>query len=69
MLFPLIGGFLAGEAVVRQTGETFINELSGKTEYIPNGNIYLYGIIFIVLSAIPFMLTVKEFRKRISESI
>ena len=68
VLFPMIGGSLAGEAVVRQTGETFINELSGKTEYIPNGNIYLYGIIFIVLSAVPFMLTVKEFRKRISES-
>ena len=64
VLFPMIGGSLAGEAVVKQTGETFINELSGKTEYIPNGNIYLYGIIFVVLSAIPFLMTLKEFRKR-----
>ena len=64
VLFPMIGGSLVGEAVVKQTGETFINELSGKTEYIPNGNIYLYGIIFVILSAIPFLMTLKEFKKR-----
>lgn len=68
VLFPMIGGSLVGEAVVKQTGETFINELSGKAEYIPNGNIYLYGIIFVVLSAIPFLLTLKEFKKRVEEN-
>lgn len=67
VLFPMIGGSLVGEAVVKQTGETFINELSGKAEYIPNGNIYLYGIIFVVLSVIPFLLTRKEFKKRLEE--
>lgn len=68
VLFPMIGGSLVGETVVKQTGETFINELSGKAEYIPNGNIYLYGIIFVVLSAIPFLLTLKEFKKRVEEN-
>ena len=68
VLFPMIGGSLVGEAVVKQTGETFINELSGKAEYIPNGNIYLYGIIFVVLSAVPFLMTIKEFKKRTAEA-
>ncbi len=67
VLFPMIGGSLVGEAVVKSAGETFINELSGKIEYIPNGNIYLYGSIFVILSLIPFLLTRKEFKKRLAE--
>ena len=32
------------------------------------GNIYLYGIIFVVLSAVPFLMTLKEFKKRTAEA-
>ncbi|MGN0448356.1 MAG: MFS transporter [Acutalibacteraceae bacterium] len=64
VLFPMIGGSVFGEAVVKTAGETFVNELSGKLEYIPNGNIYLVGAIFIALSVIPFMLTRKYFKER-----
>lgn len=67
VLIPMIGGSLIGEAVVKTSGETFIEELSGKMQYIPNGNIFLVGAIIIALSVIPFIFTVKYHKIRIKE--
>lgn len=69
VLIPMIGGSLLGEVVVKSYGETFLNTVSGQTEYIPNGNIFLYGAIPVLLSAIPLMMTVKHFKKRVAEEM
>lgn len=67
VLIPMIGGSLIGQAVVKTGGETFINSASGQTEFIPNGNIFLVGAIVTALSAIPLLMTVKHFKKRLGE--
>ncbi len=64
VLIPMVGGSLLGEAVVKTSGETFINETSGLTEYIPNGNVFFAGAAFVLISAIPFLLTLKYFRNK-----
>ena len=63
----MIGGSLIGQAVVKTGGETFVNSASGQTEFIPNGNIFLVGAIVTALSAIPLLMTVKHFKKRLGE--
>lgn len=63
VLIPMIGGSLISEAVVKNIGETFINETSGQTEYIPNSSIFIWGAIIIALSAVPFILTIKHHKK------
>lgn len=65
VLIPMIGGSLIGEAVVKTGGEVFLNEVSGQTEYIPNGNIFFVGALIVLLSAIPFAVTMKHFKARI----
>ena len=67
VLIPMIGGSVLSEIVVKTSGETFINAVSGQTEYIPNGNIYLYGAIPVALCVIPLLMAAKHFRKRIAE--
>ena len=67
VLIPMVGGSLIGEAVVKTSGEVFLNETSGLTEYIPNGNIFLVGALIVAFSAIPFLMTLKHFKKRIKE--
>ena len=59
VLIPMIGGSLIGQAVVKAGGETFVNEVSGLTEYIPNGNVFLVGAVVIFFSLIPILLTLK----------
>lgn len=66
VLFPMISGSLIGQVVVKSYGLTFINEVSGQTEYIPNGSIYLYGAIFIALSIVPVLMAAKHFKKRVA---
>ena len=56
VLIPMIGGSIGGEAVVRASGETFVDAVSGQTQFIPNGNIFLWGSVVILLSLIPAML-------------
>lgn len=68
VLIPMIGGSFIGEAVVKTSGEIMINELSGQTEYIPNGNIYLVGALIILLTVVPLLMTRKYNRKRLSEN-
>ena len=66
VLIPMVGGSLIGEAVVKTSGETFVNAESGLTEYIPNGNIFLVGAIVVALSLIPLLFTFKLHRERVT---
>ncbi|MBQ7296342.1 MAG: MFS transporter [Clostridia bacterium] len=68
VLIPMIGGSFIGEAVVKTSGEVILNELSGQTEYIPNGNIYLVGALIILLTIVPLLMTRKYNKQRIAES-
>ena len=64
VLIPMIAGALIGEAVVKTSGETFINETSGQTEYIPNSNVFLVGAIVVAFTLIPVLLSIRYHRKR-----
>ncbi|NLL63500.1 MAG: MFS transporter [Ruminococcaceae bacterium] len=65
VLIPMAFGSLIGEAVVKTSGETFIDTISGKMQYVPNGNIFLAGGAIVLISIIPFLLTVKYHKERI----
>lgn len=67
VLIPMVGGSLIGQAVVKTSGETFVNEVSGVTEYIPNGNVFLVGAIVVALTIIPTLLTIKLHKARVAE--
>lgn len=67
VLIPMIGGSLIGQAVVKTSGETFINEVSGQTEYIPNGNIFIVGAGVILLTLIPLIMTIRHHKKRVAQ--
>ena len=67
VLIPMIGGSLIGEAVVKTSGETFLDATSGQTQYIPNGNIFFVGAIVILLTVVPAIFAAKNFKKRIAE--
>ena len=64
VLIPMIGGSLIGQAVVKTSGETFVNAESGLTEYVPNGNVFLVGAAVILLSLVPFLLAARYHRQR-----
>jgi MFS family permease len=67
VLIPMIGGSLIGQAVVKTSGETFVNAESGLTEYVPNGNVFLVGAAVILLSLIPFLLAARYHKRRAEE--
>ena len=67
VLIPMIGGSLIGQLVVQTSGETYINVESGKTEYIPNGNIFLVGACIVILALIPVLCSRKYFKKRVEK--
>ena len=62
VLIPMIGGSLLGQLAVKRSGETFVDAVSGQTQYIPNGSIFLYGLIAILLAVIPLLWT-RKYRK------
>ena len=64
VLIPMIGGSLLGQFAVKRSGETFIDAVSGQTQYIPNGSIFAYGLIAILLAVIPLYLTRRYSEKR-----
>ena len=64
-LIPAVGGSLLGQAVVKTSGKTFLDTVSGQMNYIPNGNVFLLGSIIIVLSLIPVCMAAKYHKKRI----
>lgn len=65
-LIPAIGGSLLGQAVVKTSGKTFMDTVSGQMNYIPNGNIYIAGAVLVALSLIPIFMAAKHHKKRIS---
>lgn len=67
VLIPMIGGSLIGQAVIKTSGKTFIDAASEQMQYIPNGNIFIVGAVVILLSAIPFALTLKHHKQRLSQ--
>ena len=64
VLIPMIGGSLIGQAVVKTSGETFLEEASGQMQYVPNGNIFIVGAAVVLLSLIPIILTIKHHKAR-----
>ena len=68
VLIPMIGGSLISEATLKTSGETFLDTASGQMQYIPNGNVFLVGGIICLLSLIPFALTAKYQKQRLSET-
>jgi MFS family permease len=59
VLIPMIGGSLLGQLAVKRSGETFVDTVSGQTQYIPNGGIFLYGMVGILLAIVPLLLTAR----------
>ena len=57
VLIPMIGGSLLGQLAVKRSGETFVDAVSGQTQYIPNGSIFAYGLLAILLAIVPLLLT------------
>ena len=64
VLIPMIGGSLIGQAVVKTSGETFLEEASGQMQYVPNGNVFLVGACVIIFSLIPIILTIQHHKAR-----
>ena len=64
VLIPMVAGALIGEAVVKTSGETFVNQTSGQTQYIPNSNIFLVGAIAVLFTLIPLLLSIKPHKER-----
>lgn len=59
VLFPMIGGSLVGQFAVKHSGKTFVDAMSGQTQYIPDSSIFIYGLVFILLAVVPLLLTKK----------
>ena len=66
VLIPWIGGSLIGEATVKTSGQSFLDEVSGQMQYIPNGNIFIVGAIIGLISLIPFCMTLKHYKERLT---
>ena len=66
VLIPMIGGSLIGQKVVSSSNASFMDEVSGQWQYIPNGNIFIVGAAVVLLSAIPFALTARLYKARIA---
>lgn len=66
VLIPMIGGSLIGQKVVSSSNASFMDEVSGQWQYIPNGNIFIVGAAVILLSAIPLALTARLHKARIA---
>ncbi len=58
-LIPMLFGSNIGEIIVKNVGETILNEITGRYEYIPNGKLFLVGAIISTFSIIPVLLTKK----------
>ena len=67
VLIPMVVGSILGGAVIKSSGEQFVNTVSGQMEYIPNGTVFLAGAALIALSAIPFSQTFKYHRQRLED--
>lgn len=59
VLIPMTLASLISNAIVRTSGISILNELTGKTDYIPNGNLFLVGTMISSLSIIPIIISKK----------
>ncbi len=66
-LIPMFFGSNISEAIVKITGENIFNEMTGRYEYIPNGNIFLIGALISTLSIIPILMAKKYSVKELKE--
>ncbi|MBQ3135944.1 MAG: MFS transporter [Clostridia bacterium] len=60
---PMHSGSLIGEWVIKNNGVSFINTVTERYEYIPDGKIFLVGAIISTLSIIPIIITKKYINK------
>lgn len=67
-LIPMLFGSNIGEAIVKMNGNSTFNELTGRYEYIPNGNIFLIGALISTLSIIPILITRKYGDQKLKET-
>ncbi len=62
-LIPMFFGSTISERIVKTSGVSIFNEAIGRLEYIPNGNIFLVGVIISTLSIIPIIIA-KKYRNK-----
>ncbi len=67
-LLPMIFGSGISQSVIKNGGETMLNELTGRLEYIPNGKIFITGALISLLSIIPILMT-KRYSKKNSDNV
>ena len=62
-LIPMLFGSYIGEAIIKNSGITILNELNGRYEYIPDGKVFLVGVIISTFSILPILMT-KKYRNK-----
>lgn len=67
-LIPTILGSNIGEWIIKNKGEALLNEATGRFEYIPNAQVFLYGAIISTFSIIPILITRKYVKKRLEST-
>ena len=67
-IIPMTFGSTVGEKIVKLSSSNVVNEITGRVEYIPNGNIFLIGTLISVFSIIPIIMTKKYSKKRLAKT-
>lgn len=67
-LLPMTIASIISQNVVKIAGLTAVNDLTGQIEYIPDGKIFLTGVIISTLSLVPIVIT-RLARNKNSETI
>ena len=68
-VIPMTFGSTVGENIVKTTSSDLVNEITGRVEYIPNGNIFLIGTLISVFSIIPIIMIRKYSKKQLVETV
>lgn len=66
---PVFFGSNLGDYIIRNEGLMQINEMTHRYEYIPNGKIFLVGVIISVFSIIPILIAKKYVDKKNSLAV
>ena len=66
---PMLFASNIGEAIIKNTGLSILNEVTGRYEYIPNENLFLIGNLISTVSIIPIMMTKKYSKKRLAQTV
>ncbi len=56
-LLPMTFGSFISQTIVKTSGYTVMNYLTEQTEYIPDGKIFLAGVIISTISIVPVVIT------------